>query len=51
MRQTTRDGFFVCGLASIGYGVSLLSVPAAFIVIGVMLASVAAWGHFNGEPS
>jgi TctA family transporter len=42
-----RDLVFVAGLGMLGYGVALVSVPAACAVVGAVLARVA-WGR--GRP-
>ena len=44
MVERVRTGLAVVGLASVGWGTAMLSLPAAFIVVGGALVAVAVFG-------
>ena len=39
-RIDLTDVLFIVGLAAVGYGVGMLSIPAALIVVGIVLMAV-----------
>jgi hypothetical protein len=47
MEERIRTGLAVVGLALVGTGVGMISVPAALIVVGVVLCAVAVIGSLR----
>ncbi len=41
------DMVFALAFASMGYGIGLISVPAAFIIIGCLFVALTTWGFFK----
>ena len=49
LRQAlSLDGVvFTFAIASMGYGIGLISVPAAFIIVGSLFVILTTWGLFK----
>ncbi len=41
------DFLVLAGLAAFGYGVSMIHLPAAFVLIGLFLVTVGIWRIFS----
>lgn len=43
------DGIFIAGLAAVGVGVGMVSIPAALIAVGIVLMAVGLFGAVHSS--